>query len=254
MVVVDSDIATIVHVHHCYGARAALDDVGVAVPARCMAGVIGPDGVGKSTLLALIAGVRTIQRGEVAVFCGNMSDAAHRHACRARIAYMPQGLGRNLYPTLSVFENIDFFGRLFGQSREEREWRIDDLLQSTDLSAFRDRPAGKLSGGMKQKLGLCCSLIHDPDLLILDEPSQGLAPLIVQEVFRVVAAARDEGISVLLVEQNVRAAVAVADRAYVLDDGRIVYSGAAAEFAKDEERVRALAGASAETWSETEPG
>ena len=101
-------------------------------------------------------------------------------------------------------------------------------------------------------LAIARALILNPRLLILDEPSQGLAPLIVQEVFRVVVAAREQGISILLVEQNVRAAVAIADRAYVLDDGRIVYSGAAAEFAKDEERVRALAGASAETWSQAE--
>jgi ribosome-dependent ATPase len=94
-----------------------------------------------------------------------------------RIAYLPQGLGKNLYPTLSIFENVDFFGRLFGQSKEERDWRIDDLLASTDLAPFRHRPAGKLSGGMKQKLGLCCSLIHDPDLLILDEPTTGVDPL-----------------------------------------------------------------------------
>ncbi|HWF77563.1 MAG TPA: ribosome-associated ATPase/putative transporter RbbA, partial [Caulobacteraceae bacterium] len=100
-----------------------------------------------------------------------------RNEVASRIAYLPQGLGKNLYPTLSIFENIDFFGRLFGQSKEEREWRIDDLLASTDLTPFRERPAGKLSGGMKQKLGLCCSLIHDPDLLILDEPTTGVDPL-----------------------------------------------------------------------------
>ena len=90
---------------------------------------------------------------------------------------MPQGLGRNLYPTLTVFENLDFFGRLFDQPRSEREWRIKDLLASTGLDPFPDRPAGKLSGGMKQKLSLCCSLIHDPDLLILDEPTTGVDPL-----------------------------------------------------------------------------
>ena len=101
----------------------------------------------------------------------------HRLAVCPRIAYMPQGLGRNLYPTLSVFENSDFFARLFGYDRQERERRIDELLQATALAPFPDRPAGKLSGGMKQKLGLCCALIHDPDLLILDEPTTGVDPL-----------------------------------------------------------------------------
>ena len=142
----------------------ALDDVTLAIPSRCMVGLIGPDGVGKSTLLALIAGVRRIQEGEVFALGGDMRDSEHRRLSLPRIAYMPQGLGRNLYPTLSVFENLDFFGRLFGQPKREREARIADLLAATGLDPFPDRPAGKLSGGMKQKLSLCCSLIHDPDL------------------------------------------------------------------------------------------
>ena len=97
-------------------------------------------------------------------------------------------------------------------------------------------------------LSIARALLTNPKLLLLDEPSQGLAPLIVQEVFRVITSAREEGISVLLVEQNVRAAVAIADRAYVLDDGKVVYAGSAAEFAQDEERVRSLAGVSSESW------
>src|SRR3974377_989878 len=157
-----------------YGKAIALADVTLDIPANRMIGLIGPDGVGKSTLLGIIAGVRKMQSGKATVLGGNIDDAAFRTAVSSRIAYLPQGLGKNLYPTLSIFENCDFFGRLFGQSREEREWRIDDLFRSTDLSPFRDRPAGKLSGGMKQKLGLCCSLIHDPDLLILDEPTTGV--------------------------------------------------------------------------------
>src|SRR5512139_357507 len=106
-----------------------------------------------------------------------MADVRQRKARLPRIAYMPQGLGKNLYPTLSVFENVDFFARLFGQDKREREQRIAELLDATGLAPFRARPAGKLSGGMKQKLGLCCALIHDPDLLILDEPTTGVDPL-----------------------------------------------------------------------------
>src|SRR3974377_468239 len=169
--------ARVRHLSHRYGRTIALDDVTLDIPTQCMVGFIGPDGVGKSTLLALIAGVRRIQEGEVFALDGDMRDDRHRRLSLPRIAYMPQGLGRNLYPTLTVFENLDFFGRLFDQPKSEREWRIKDLLASTGLDPFPDRPAGKLSGGMKQKLSLCCSLIHDPDLLILDEPTTGVDPL-----------------------------------------------------------------------------
>ena len=170
-------IARLENVSHRYGATVALDNVTIEIPQRIMVGVIGPDGVGKSTLLALISGVRTIQSGKVVVFDDNLADKVHLKNIRGRIAYMPQGLGRNLYPTLSVFENIDFFGRLFGQSASERRARITELLTATALDPFENRPAGKLSGGMKQKLSLCCALINDPDLLILDEPTTGVDPL-----------------------------------------------------------------------------
>ena len=170
-------VASLEQVTQRYGNVIALDGVDLDIPSRLMIGLVGPDGVGKSTLLGLIAGVRRMQSGKVTVLGGNIGDARFRNTVSSRVAYLPQGLGKNLYPTLSIFENADFFGRLFGQSREEREWRIKDLFASTDLTPFRDRPAGKLSGGMKQKLGLCCSLIHDPDLLILDEPTTGVDPL-----------------------------------------------------------------------------
>ena len=173
----DSVIAKVEHVSHRYGKTVALNDVTIEIPACRMIGIIGPDGVGKSTMLGLIAGVRIIQQGHVTVFDGDMADKAYRTAQIARIAYMPQGLGSNLYPTLSVFENIDFHGRLFGQAEAERQRRIDELLKATSLDPFVSRPAGKLSGGMKQKLSLCCALIHDPDLLILDEPTTGVDPL-----------------------------------------------------------------------------
>lgn len=155
----------------------ALRDVSLDIPSGCMVGLIGPDGVGKSSLLSLVAGARAIQSGRIEVLGGDIGDVAHRRRTCPRIAYMPQGLGKNLYPTLSVFENVDFFGRLFAQDRPERERRIRELLEATGLSAFADRPAAKLSGGMKQKLGLCCALIHDPELLILDEPTTGVDPL-----------------------------------------------------------------------------
>ena len=170
-------VANVVGLSHRYGETVALAGVDLVVPAGCMVGFFGPDGVGKSTLLAIISGVRKIQKGMVEVLGGDMKSAYHRRAVCPRTAYMPQGLGRNLYATLSVFENVDFFGRLYGQSRSDRASRIAELLDSTGLAPFIDRPAGKLSGGMRQKLGLCCALIHDPDLLVLDEPTTGVDPL-----------------------------------------------------------------------------
>ncbi len=169
--------ARIEGVTQLYGPAVALDAVTIEIPAGCVAGFIGPDGVGKSTLLAIVAGARKIQSGRAFVLDGDVADSAHRAMICPRIAYMPQGLGKNLYADLSVRENIEFFGRLFGHGRSERNARIAELLDSTGLAPFSDRPAKKLSGGMRQKLGLCCCLIHDPDLLILDEPTTGVDPL-----------------------------------------------------------------------------
>ena len=160
-----------------YKKTVGLDSVSLEVPSRKLIGLIGPDGVGKSTLLSLITGAHAMQEGTLEVLGGDMRDAGHRNAVCPRIAYMPQGLGKNLYFTLTVEENLQFFGRLFGHNSAERRRRIDRLTKSTGLFPFLDRPAGKLSGGMKQKLGLCCSLIHDPDLLVLDEPTTGVDPL-----------------------------------------------------------------------------
>lgn len=170
-------VAVVTDLTHLYGRVAALDQVSISLPSGELIGLIGPDGVGKSSLLAILAGARQIQQGEVRILGEDISDARARGLICPRIAYMPQGLGRNLYSDLSVTENIEFFSRLFAQSREERALRIRELLESTGLAPFADRPAKKLSGGMRQKLGLCCSLIHDPDLLILDEPTTGVDPL-----------------------------------------------------------------------------
>ena len=170
-------VAQLAGVSQHYGKTVALNNITLDIPARCMVGLIGPDGVGKSSLLSLISGARVIEQGNVIVLGGDMRDPKHRRDVCPRIAWMPQGLGKNLYHTLSVYENVDFFARLFGHDKAEREVRINELLTSTGLAPFRDRPAGKLSGGMKQKLGLCCALIHDPELLILDEPTTGVDPL-----------------------------------------------------------------------------
>ncbi|HYR25718.1 MAG TPA: ribosome-associated ATPase/putative transporter RbbA [Aquabacterium sp.] len=177
---------------HHYGDTCAVDHVSLQLPRGRSIGLVGPDGVGKSTLLSLIAGVKRLQAGRVQVLGEDMADARARDRLSPRVAFMPQGLGRNLYATLSVTENIDFFGRLFGLNTHERATRIQRLLDATGLTPFRDRPAGKLSGGMKQKLGLCCALVHDPDLLILDEPTTGVDPLSRRQFWSLVEALRQE--------------------------------------------------------------
>ncbi|CAH1748406.1 ribosome-associated ATPase [Thauera humireducens] len=211
---------------HRYGDVLAADGVTLDIPAGRMVGFIGPDGVGKSTWLGLIAGARQIQHGTVEVLGGDMASARHRGAVCPRIAYMPQGLGKNLYPTLSVFENIDFFGRLFGQSRAERDERIAELLASTGLADFADRPANKLSGGMKQKLGLCCALIHDPDLLILDEPTTGVDPLSRRQFWELIGRirARRPGMSVLVATAYMEEAEQY-DWLVAVDAGRVLATG-----------------------------
>jgi ribosome-dependent ATPase len=222
----ESTVVRLNGVSHRYGATVALDDVTIDIPSRRMIGVIGPDGVGKSTMLALISGVRRVQSGKVIVFDGDVTERSHLKGLRARVAYMPQGLGRNLYPTLSVFENIDFFGRLFGQSATERRAKITELLTATALDPFEARPAGKLSGGMKQKLSLCCALINDPDLLILDEPTTGVDPLSRGQFWDLINTIRARR-----PQMSVMVATAYMDEAQrfdwlmAMDDGKIIAHG-----------------------------
>ena len=208
-----------------YGGVYALEGVELDIPAGRVAGLIGPDGVGKSSLLALIAGARGVQGGQVEVLGGDLADARHRRRVGPRIAYMPQGLGGNLYPTLSVRENVDFFGRLFGHDGGERARRIAALTRATGLESFVDRAAGKLSGGMKQKLGLCCALIHDPDLLILDEPTTGVDPLSRRQFWELIADIRQSrpDMSVLVATAYMDEAARF-DWLAAMDGGRVLAS------------------------------
>jgi ribosome-dependent ATPase len=213
-----------------YGNVLALDDISVEIPGNRMVGLIGPDGVGKSSLMSLLTGARKLQKGAIETLGGDIADGGHRRAVCPRIAYMPQGLGKNLYLTLSVFENVDFFGRLFGQQQTERRERISELLDSTGLTPFRDRPAGKLSGGMKQKLALCCALIHDPDLLVLDEPTTGVDPLSRAQFWELIDRIRTRraGMSVLVSTAYMDEAERF-DWLVAMDDGKVLATGSAAE-------------------------
>ena len=213
-----------------YGKVRALEQVTLDIPAGGMVALIGPDGVGKSSLLSLIAGARARQKGRIEVLGGNMASSRHRRRVCPRIAYTPQGLGKNLYATLSVFENIDFFASLFGQERAERRRRIEELARSTCLAPFLDRPAGKLSGGMKQKLGLCCALVHDPDLLILDEPTTGIDPLSRRQFWQLI-----DGIRKARPSMSVVVATAYMEEAarfdflVAMDGGRVLATGTVAD-------------------------
>ena len=221
-----SAVVTLDQVSLRYGDTLALDDISLEVPAGCMVGLIGPDGVGKSSLLSLVAGARAVQQGRIQVLDGDMASQQHRQQVCPDIAYMPQGLGKNLYPTLSVEENLQFFARLFGHGASERRRRIDQLTRATGLHPFLARPAGKLSGGMKQKLGLCCALIHDPRLLILDEPTTGVDPLARRQFWDLIDTIRRSG-------QNMSVLVATAymdeasrfDWLVAMDEGRVLATG-----------------------------
>ncbi|MEI7935291.1 MAG: ribosome-associated ATPase/putative transporter RbbA [Verrucomicrobiota bacterium] len=223
-------VARLVGVGLRYGKTVALDGITLDIPAACMVGLIGPDGVGKSSLLSLVAGSRAVQDGSVHTLGGDMASARHRERVCPHIAYMPQGLGKNLYPTLSAEENLQFFGRLFGHSAAERRRRIDDLTRSTGLSLFLSRPAGKLSGGMKQKLGLCCALIHDPDLLILDEPTTGVDPLARAQFWDLIQRIRSErsGMSVVVATAYMDEAQRF-DWLVAMDAGRVLAAGTPCE-------------------------
>ena len=223
-------IARLLNVSLHYGKTTALDNISLNFPCERMVGLIGPDGVGKSSLLALLAGARAVQQGQVEALGGDMDDTRHRERVCPHTAYMPQGLGKNLYPTLSVEENLQFFGRLFGHNAAERRRRINELTGSTGLTPFLARPAGKLSGGMKQKLGLCCALIHDPDLLILDEPTTGVDPLARAQFWDLIKRIRSErsGMSVIISTAYMDEAERF-DWLVAMDAGRVLSIGTPAE-------------------------
>lgn len=226
----DAPVVRLRDVQLRYGATLALQDVTLDLAPACMMGLIGPDGVGKSSLLALVAGARAMQGGSIEVLGGDLRSSRHRDVVCPRIAYMPQGLGKNLYPTLTVEQNLQFFARLFGHAADERRRRIDSLTRSTGLYPFLKRPVGKLSGGMKQKLGLCCALIHDPDLLILDEPTTGVDPLARSQFWNLIARIRDSrpAMSVMVATAYMDEARRF-DRLVAMDSGRILAVGTAQE-------------------------
>jgi branched-chain amino acid transport system ATP-binding protein len=227
--------------HTYYGKSHILHGVSLEVHEGEIVTLLGRNGAGKTTTLRSLMGLTPPRSGRISVFGKATTGLPAYRVAAAGVGYVPEG--RKIFPNLTVEENLKVPMERAGP------WTIPRVYQLFPRLEQRKGNKGRqLSGGEQEMLAISRALLLNPKVLLLDEPSQGLAPLVVQDVFRVVASMRDSGISVLLVEQNVRAAVAIANRAYVLDDGKVVYSGSAAEFAADEERVRALAGASAESW------
>ena len=236
-----TNVLEVKDLHAHYGKSHILHGVSLEVREGELVTLLGRNGAGKTTTMRALMGLNRSVQGTVRIFGKDTLGWPAFRIAGQGVGYVPEG--RKIFANLTVDENLRVPVDRPGPFNVERVYQLFPRLSERKTNKGR-----QLSGGEQEMLAIGRALLLNPKLLFLDEPSQGLAPLIVQDVFRIVTQMRDEGISVLLVEQNVRGAVAIADRAYVLDDGKVVYSGAAAEFAKDEERVRALAGASAEKW------
>ena len=225
-----------------YGRSHILHGVSLEVNEGEIVALLGRNGAGKTTTLRSIMGLTPSREGSVTIFGQDASRKPTFQIAELGVGYVPEG--RRIFANLTVEDNLKV------PLVRPGAWTVERVFQYFPALAERRRNLGRqLSGGEQEMLSIGRALLLNPRLLLLDEPSQGLAPLIVKEVFRIIAAMRSEGISVLVVEQNVRVSLGIADRAYVLDDGKIVYSGNAGELAADEERVRAMAGASAEEWT-----
>lgn len=211
----------------------ALEAVDLEVPVGGLVGVIGPDGAGKTTLLGLVAGARRLQKGDVEVLGCDLRRRTERRRAAAHLAYMPQGLGANLYPELDVRENLTFFARLFQVPGERGEAQIARLLDATGLTKAADRRVRQLSGGMKQKLGLCCALVHAPRLIVLDEPTTGVDPLSRRAFWELLAGLRatDPELTVVVATAYMEEAEPF-DDLVLLDRGRVLARGAAKELCR----------------------
>jgi len=224
-----------------YGKSHILHGVSLEVREGEIVTLLGRNGAGKTTTLRSLMGLTRPREGRVSVFGQDITGAPPYRVAGLGVGYVPEG--RRVFANLTVEEN------LMVPVERPGPWTIARVYEHFPrLAQRRANKGAQLSGGEQEMLSISRALLLNPRLIMLDEPSQGLAPLIVAEMFKIIVAARATGVSVLLVEQNVRAAVEIADRAYVLDDGKIVFDGDAKEFGRDEKRVRVLAGASAETW------
>ncbi len=229
--------------HTYYGKSHILHGVSLEVTESKITTLLGRNGAGKTTTLRSLMGLTPPREGSVTVFGVEMARWPAFRIAAQGVGYVPEG--RRIFPNLTVEENLKVPLERGGPWTTDRIYKLFPQLSERKMSCGR-----QLSGGEQEMLAIGRALLLNPKLLMLDEPSQGLAPLVVRDVFRIVAQMRSEGISVLLVEQNVRMSLEIADYAYVLDDGAVVYSGPARELAADEARVKSLAGASVEDWEQ----
>jgi branched-chain amino acid transport system ATP-binding protein len=221
--------------HVAYGDAPALWDVSLRIGDGELVAVVGPNGAGKTTLINAIAGLQPIREGRLRFRGANLVAAAPHEICRHGIALVPEG--RRLWTGMSVEENL-VMGGYTPAARVHRDESLERVFTLFPLLRERRRQrAGSLSGGQQQMLAIGRALMARPRLLLLDEPSLGLAPAVVDHVFEIIAAIHEGGISILLVEQNAARALAAAERAYVLEEGRIVSEGRASELL-DQPHVR----------------
>jgi branched-chain amino acid transport system ATP-binding protein len=224
-----------------YGKSHILHNVGLTVAEGRITALLGRNGAGKSTTLRSLVGLTPPRSGRVEIFGKETTGLPPYKVAQSGVGFVPEG--RKIFANLTVAENLEVPYERPGPWNIARVYELFPRLHER-----RSNRGRQLSGGEQEMLSIARALLLNPKLLILDEPSQGLAPLIVKEVFRIITKMREEGMSVLLVEQNVRVTLDVADDAYVLENGEIVYTGKAAELGADEDRIQALAGASAEEW------
>ena len=228
--------------HTFYGKSHILHGVGLEVAEGAITALLGRNGAGKTTTLRSLMGLTPARSGKITILGQETTRWTPFRIATLGVGYVPEG--RRIFPNLTVDEN------LLVPIARPGPWTPARIYETFPRLAARKASRGRqLSGGEQEILSIARALLLNPKLLILDEPSQGLAPLIVRDVFGIIAQMRADGLSVLLVEQNARMSLEIADDAYVIDDGEIVYEGSAVELARDEARVRALAGVSAEQWS-----
>jgi branched-chain amino acid transport system ATP-binding protein len=219
-----------------YGKIRILRDVALTVGEGEVVALLGLNGAGKTTTLRSILGLTAPRAGSVRYDGRDITGWPAYKIARLGVGYVPEG--RRMFKDLTTLENLQL-----AENGRGGDWTIARVLEHLPkLAELRSRKAGRLSGGEQEMLAIGRALVSNPRLLLIDEPSQGLAPLVVEDVYRILGELRKTGVAILLVEQNALLALKVADRAFVLDSGRVVHSGDAAELAADQDRIRTLMG------------